>query len=130
MKKLIIAAVVIVAAIVGGLGLYREEVLKFLKNEVIVVTSEPETIVKTERVDNLEVLIKEAQEEAQPTIEKEAQTVKENEVQLAQAAFDAAVEAAEAKHNKYITTQMAAVSDKVKEDYIAEIEATIEGTSY
>ena len=128
MKKLIIVAAI--AAIIGGLGLYGGKVVEFFKNETVYVNNQPETIVKTERVDNLDVLIKEAQEVARPTIEADAESTKVAEVEAAQAAYDAAVAAAEAKHDKYIVDELEKISDSVKEDYIAEIEATIKSPSY
>lgn len=106
MKKLIIALSVV--AILGGLGLYGGKVVEFFKNETVVVNNTPETIVKTERVDNLEVLIKEAQDEAKERIEAEAKKL----------------------YDEYVKEEMTKVSDKVKEDYIAEIEATISTASY
>jgi len=106
MKKLIIAVAIV--AILGGLGLYGGKVAEFLKNETIVENNITETIVKTERVDNLEVLIKEAQNEAKGRIEAEAQKL----------------------YDDYVNEEMTKVSDKVKEDYIAEIEATISTAAY
>lgn len=97
---------------------------------ITVENTKPETIVKTERVDNLEVLIKEAQEEARGGIESSAETTKENEIAAAKAEYEAKVTAAEAKHDTFIVNELTKVSDKVKEDYIAEIEATISSESY
>jgi hypothetical protein len=105
MKKLIIAVAVV--AILGGIGLYGGKVTGLLKNEVIVYR-QAEPVVKTERVDNLDILIKEAQEEAKVRIETEAQKL----------------------YDDYVREEMVKVSDKVKEDYIAEIEATISSTEY
>lgn len=127
MKKLIIAVVSV--AILGGIGLYGGEVLGLLKNEVIVY-KQSEPIVKTERVDNLDVLISEAQAAARPQIEGAAKATKEQEEAAAKAAYEAALAEAAAKHDKYIEDEMVKVADKVKEDYIAEIEATISSTEY
>lgn len=118
MKKLIIVAVAV--AILGGFGLYGGKVTEFLKNETVVVNNNvPETVTKTERVDNLEVLIEEAQDEARTKIEADAEVAYEKEVAEAKATQD-----------KYIADELVKVSDKVKEDYIAEIEATISTASY
>lgn len=127
MKKLIIVAVI---AIIGGLGLYGDKVTELFTQDVSYVRPEPETVIKTERVDNLEVLIKEAQDEARPKIEEDAKTTKEKEVEAAKLAYEEAVKKAEEKHDKYIADQLTKVSDKVKGDYIAEIEATISSTEY
>lgn len=127
MKKLIIAVASV--AILGGIGLYGGEVLGLLKNEVIVY-KQSEPIVKTERVDNLDVLITEAQAAARPQIEGTAKATKEQEEATAKAAYEAALAAAATKHDKYIEDEMVKVADKVKEDYIAEIEATISSTEY
>lgn len=127
MKKLIIVAVI---AIIGGLGLYGDKVMELFTQDVSYVRPEPETVIKTERVDNLEVLIKEAQDEARPKIEEDAKTTKEKEVEAAKLAYEEAVKKAEEKHDKYIADQLTKVSDKVKGDYIAEIEATISSTEY
>lgn len=129
MKKLIIVAVV--AAVVGGFGLYGGEVMEILKNETVAINNvTPETIVKTERVDNLDVLIEEAQDEARGGIESEAQKTQDEEVAAAKAKYEAEVAAAEAKHDQYIVDELVKISDKVKGDYIAEIEATITSQSY
>ncbi len=129
MKKLIIVAVV--AAVVGGFVLYGGEVVEILKNETVAINNVlPETIVKTERVDNLDVLIKEAQDEAKGGIESEAKKTQDEEVAAAKATYEAEVAAAEAKHNQYIVDELVKISDKVKGDYIAEIEATITSQSY
>jgi hypothetical protein len=128
MKKLIIALSLV--AILGGLGLYGGKVVEFFQNETIVINNKPETIIKTERVDNLEVLIKEAQDAAKGQIEAKAKATRDSEESAAKAAYEAALAAAEVKHDKYIVDEMVKVSDKVKEDYIAEIEATISSTEY
>lgn len=77
-------------------------------NDVVVVKEEPQVIVEVEQVDSLEVLIKEAQEEAKEGIETDAQT-----------AYDAVYE-----------DKMREVSDSIKAEYIAKIEATISSESY
>lgn len=118
MKKLIIVAVAV--AIVGGLGVYGGKLWDVIKNEPIVVNNlTPETIVKTERVNELEVRIEEAKEVALPDIEA-----------TAEAEYQAAVEAAELAKTEYINDRLQEVTDKVKEEYIAEIEETIVSSDY
>lgn len=127
MKKLIIAVVIV--AILGGIGLYGGKVFGLLKNEVIVYT-QAEPIVKTEKVDTLEVLVEEAQNAARAEIENTAKATQEKEATAAKAAYEAALAAAEAKRTEYIENELTKISDKVKADYIAEIEATITSPEY
>lgn len=127
MKKIIIVAIV---AIVGGLGLYGGRVWENLTGNTTYIRTEPETVIQTEKVDTLNVLIDEAQTEARPKIEEDAKKTKEAEVEAARLAYEEAVAKAEAKHDKYIVDELTKVSDKVKEDYITQIEATITSTTY
>lgn len=127
MKKLIIAVVIV--AILGGIGLYGGKVFGLLKNEVIVYT-QAEPIVTTEKVDTLEVLVDEAQNAARAEIENTAKATQEKEATAAKAAYEAALAAAEAKRTEYIENELTKISDKVKADYIAEIEATITSPEY
>lgn len=118
MKKLIIVA--IVAAIVGGFGLYGGKVLEFLKNETTVINNAvPETIVQEKKVKELDSLIEEAQEQAKAGIEAEAK-----------AQYDKAVAEAKAASEKYVSDENEKISNKVKEDYISQIEATITSKEY
>jgi hypothetical protein len=118
MKKLIIVA--IVAAIVGGLGLYGGKVWDFLKNESVVYVKETaEPIIQKEKVKELDSLIEEAQEQAQAEIET-----------AAKAQYDKAVAEAKAASEKYIADENEKISNKVKEEYIAKIEETITSKEY
>lgn len=118
MKKLIIGAVVV--AIVGGLGVYGGKLWEIVKNEPFVAENlVPETIIKTERVNELDARIEEAKELALPDIEA-----------IAEAEFQEAIQAAELAREKYVSDRLQEVTDGVKEDYIAEIEETIVSTEY
>lgn len=116
MKKLAIV-VLLIAAVAGGglaLGLFPNEVEYKSQNEV---PAEPE--VEIQRVNELNERIEAAQAEARGGIEAEAQ-----------AAYEQTMKEAEVARDKFIDDGLTAVSDKVKEDYIAEIEATIKSPSY
>jgi hypothetical protein len=117
MKKLIL--VVVAAATIGGLGLYGGKVTGLLNNDVVYTA--PERIVETQTIveKELDVRIKEAHDAAQPTIEAEAKAM-----------YDKAVAEAKAASEKFTQDEYDAVSDKVKADYIAEIEATIKDPAY
>jgi len=73
-----------------------------------VMKSTPETIIQVEKVDTLEDRIKNAQEAVLPQLEASAQE-----------AYDA-----------YLQKELKRVEDKVKTEYIGEIEATITDQAY
>jgi len=117
MNKLIIAAVGV--AIVGVGVVFQGEVRDFFNNTVTVQNLKPEVLIQKERVNELEVRLEEAEAEARGGIEAEALATYEN-----------AVAAAEALRQKSVADALVKVADKVKEDYIAEIEDSIVSPSY
>lgn len=103
MKSIIIIAGF--AILVGGAALSS-----IFVGDEIVVKNEREVITNTEVVEvkELEVRIEEAQQAARADIEAKAQT-----------AYDAVVD-----------EEMTAIADRVKKEYITEIEATISSEEY
>lgn len=107
MKKTLLWVGIVVAMSFAVLN--WDSISSVLKNEEVVYSKpEPETVVKTETVEVLEVRIKNAQDEARERIESEAQAL----------------------YDEYVEEEMTKVSDQVKEEYIAEIEATISSAAY
>jgi hypothetical protein len=117
MYKLIIAIVGVAIVSVGVV--HEESIADFFDNTVTVQNLKPETIIQKERVNELDVRLAEAEAEARGGIEAEAL-----------AKYEVAVAAAEDQRQKSVAKELKKVEDKVKGDYIAEIEATIESPSY
>jgi len=131
MKKLIVA--VILAAIIGGIVANRDKVSDLFSTTYVaenIATQESEVI--TERVveKELDVRIEEALERELPAIEDEAARMLAEAEATAKAEYEAALAAAASTSQEYITDETTKVTDKVKEDYIAEIEETITSPSY
>lgn len=106
MKKTLLWVGIVVAMSFAVLN--WDSISSVLKNEEVYINPKPETVVKTETVEVLEVRIKNAQDEARERIESEAQAI----------------------YDKHVEEEMTKVSDQVKEEYIAEIEATISSDEY
>lgn len=128
MKK-IIALVVVVA----GLGVYGGIHFGFFENWGTVTATneqpqEPEVVV--DRYERLTELIDEAVSAARPTLEAEAKEQYEADAAEAKAAYEAALAAAASSSQKHIDDGITAVEDKVKTEYITEIEATISSEDY
>jgi len=117
MKRLIVGLVGIAIVCVGVVN--REPITKFFNNTTYVENVKVETIVETERVNELDVRLEEAASAAMADIEAKAT-----------AEYDIAVLVAENAKARFIANELKKVSDKVKGDYIAEIEATIVSSSY
>lgn len=130
MKKIILAALVI-GALVGGTGLYGGTVLEFFTGTTEYVREHvPETIVDIQTVNELDVRVEEAREAARPTIEAEAKAMQDEAEAKAKAAYEAALAEAASTSEKYVTDHLKEVEDKVKTDYITEIEKTISSEDY
>ena len=106
MKKTLLWVGIVVAMSFAVLN--WDSISSVLKNEEVYTNPKPETVVKTETVEVLEVRIKDAQDAARERIESEAQAI----------------------YDKHVEEEMTKVSDQVKEEYIAEIEATISSDEY
>jgi len=106
MKKFILTLALgsLLAGTMGILVIQRD----ILFSNDVEVIKDIETVYQVEKVDSLEIRIKEAQEEAREAIETKAQT-----------AYEA-----------IITDEMTAVADRVKVEYITEIEETISDEGY
>lgn len=118
MKKIIFTIVVII--LVGGLGYWLGMANDFLEKEYGTMTfTQPEPEVRVEKIEELEVRIENALNAALPEIETQATAM-----------YEKAVAEAEAAKNKFIESEKTKVTDKAKEDYIAEIEATISSEGY
>ena len=120
MKKLML--IILGIALVGGgvywLGMANDFLEKNYGTTTIYnAPTEPE--VRIEKFEELDVRIEDAIETALPAIETEAKNQ-----------YEKAVAEAKAAHDKYIADEKVKVTDKVKEDYIAEIEATITTPTY
>lgn len=94
--------------IATGLAIVMYVVVVYVPSTSEVMKSTPETIVKVEKVDTLEDRIKNAQEAEMGQIEASAQE-----------AYDA-----------YVQKELKRIEDKVKIEYIGEIEQTIEDPAY
>lgn len=130
MKKIILAAVFI-GLLVGGTGLYGGKVLEVFNTSTEYVAERvPETIVKVERVPELDARVEEAVTAARPSIEAEAKEMRDAAEAKAKAAYDAAMAQAASTSEKYIADQVKEVEDQVKTDYITEIEKTISSEDY
>lgn len=128
MKKLIIA--VIGVATIGGLGLYGGKVIEFFNTETVFVRGEVEKVIEVERVNELDVRVEEAVKSAMPAIEGEAKEKREKAEQEAETIYQAKLAEIASTTQKYIETERKEVEDKVKAEYIAEIEATISSEGY
>ena len=128
MKKLIIA--VIGVATIGGLGLYGGKVIEFFNTDTVYIRGEAEKVIEVERVNELDVRVEEAVKSAMPAIEDEAKEREDKARLEAEEIFQAKLAEISSTTQKYIETERKEVEDKVKADYIAEIEATISSEGY
>lgn len=128
MKKLIIAVVVV--ATIGGLGLYGGKVVDFLKTETVYIRGEVEKVIEVEQVNELDNRVQTAVEASLPAIESEAKAKREKAEAEAEAVYKSKLAEIASTSKKFIETEVKKVEDKVKTDYIAEIEATIASEAY
>lgn len=128
MKKLIIAVVIV--ATIGGLGLYGGKVIEFFDTETVYIRGEAEKVIEVERVNELEVRVEEAVKSALPAIESEAKEKREKAEREAETIYQAKLAEIASTTQKFIETERKEVEDKVKAEYIAEIEATISSEAY
>jgi 1,2-phenylacetyl-CoA epoxidase catalytic subunit len=110
-----------------GIGLW----IFFATSEVSVTNeTKTETVIETQRVNELEEKIKEAVAGSTPAIEAKAQADYDATVAKAQEAFDSALAKSETAKTEAIANGIKAVEDKVKIDYIKEVEKTISDAGY
>jgi len=110
-----------------GIGLW----IFFATSEVSVVNeTKTETVIETQRVNELDEKVKEAIASSTPAIEAKAQADYDAKVTKLKAEYELALDKASTSKKEKVESEIKAVEDKVKIDYIKEVEKTISDAGY